>query len=88
MRDAEGTQGWVNKSLLDGKRFVLVKAAEEETLFAKPDKATRTVARLEAGVVARLRACAGAWCQVSAGGYTGWLPRTGLWGVYPNETVE
>ena len=42
----------------------------------------------EPGVVGRLEACDGGWCEIDAGGVEGWLPRAALWGVGPDEDVE
>jgi SH3-like domain-containing protein len=42
-------------------------------------------ARLELGVIARLGDCGPDWCQLSAGGYRGWAPKSALWGVKPDE---
>jgi SH3-like domain-containing protein len=57
-----------------------------------PDAAVLALA--EPGVIARLRACPApgaehaGWCEVTAQGHSGWLPRDALWGVYPDEAVE
>ncbi|HEU0156413.1 MAG TPA: SH3 domain-containing protein, partial [Stellaceae bacterium] len=41
----------------------------------------------EPGVVARLAKCQGPWCRIEAGGYAGWVRRSEVWGVLPDETV-
>jgi SH3-like domain-containing protein len=87
VRDSEGTVGWVHERMLTGQRSVLVTGAER-ALKRDPDPASTTVARAEPGVVARLVECRAAWCQLEMQGIKGWLPRTELWGVYPDETVE
>ena len=53
---------------------------------AKADYAVR--AMVEPGVVGRLEACSGAWCEIAAGGVEGWLPRGAIWGVGPDEEIE
>jgi SH3-like domain-containing protein len=85
--DRDGAGGWVHFSLLSGVRTVLV----EEDLAAlrtRPLPDAPEVARLEAGVVARLGTCGPDWCRVSAGGYRGWMPKSDLWGVDPDEVRD
>jgi SH3-like domain-containing protein len=89
IRDAEGTQGWVHQGLLDGKRMVLIReGAGEQMLFSNPEAEARSVARVEPGVLAQLRDCEGPWCRITAGGYTGWMRRGSLWGIYPDEELD
>ena len=87
VRDRDGAGGWVHYALLSGVRTVLV---EEDmlTLHAKPSPEAPVTAALELGVVARLGECEPDWCQVSAGGYRGWAPKSKLWGVTPDEIRE
>jgi len=87
VRDRDGAGGWVHYSLLSGVRTVLVEKDMTE-LRARPDPAAPVVARLELGVVARLRSCAAQWCRLDAGGHAGWAPRSQLWGVAADETVD
>jgi len=44
-------------------------------------------ARAEPGVVARLAECRGLWCRVETDDVSGWMRRTDIWGVFPDETV-
>lgn len=88
IRDADGEEGWVHQSLLKGRRTVLVKADKPVELFKKPEDGARMMARVEPGVVAALEGCEGQWCQIKAEGFSGWLTRPLLWGVYENESVE
>ena len=87
IRDWEGTVGWVQEHMIDGKRYVIVGKGADRLLHGQPDAGSAAVARVEPGVVARLAACRGAWCEITAGDVSGWLPRTDLWGVYPDESV-
>lgn len=87
VRDREGEDGWVHKSMLSGKRAVIV-MGEVEPLLRKPEAEARAVARLEPGVVAALETCKGEWCEIEVGGYGGWMMREKLWGVYPEESFR
>lgn len=88
VRDAEGYGGWVHHTLLSGQRTGLVRGDAALPLRAGPDEATAVRAMAEPGVIARLEACRGAWCEIAVGGLSGWLPRAALWGVGPDETIE
>jgi len=84
IRDREGVEGWVHRSLLAGTRAVIV-TGDTHVLYRDPDAASAPVAQVEAGVVARLLACTAQWCRVKAASHRGWIERAHLWGVYPSE---
>ncbi len=85
IRDHEGTMGWVHKSMLDGRRSVLVKP-EASLLRRRPESDAAAVALLEPGVIAYLVRCEGAWCEVTVERHAGWLRRAEVFGLYPSET--
>ena len=86
VREWDGTEGWVQQHMVDGKRFVVVAKGAERPLHHGPDPASRIVARAEPGVVARLLECNGPWCRIEADDLSGWMQRRDLWGVYPDES--
>lgn len=89
VRDADGTEGWVQTSTLSGRRvFVVIRQAA--TLRRRAADDAEVVARLAVGVMGRIRSCAqdSAWCEVQAGDYRGFLPRTAFWGTYRNEPIN
>lgn len=88
VRDADGAGGWVHQTMLSGTRTALVLGPAPVELHAGPQDGAMVRARAEPGVVARLNACAGAWCEITAGGVRGWLPRAAIWGVGPDETLD
>lgn len=87
IRDVEGTQGWVHQSMLSGRRTLVV-TNELRTLRERPSASAAAVAQAEPGIMGRLVACKGQWCEVELQGYHGWMERTDFWGIYPNEEVE
>lgn len=87
VRDRDGAGGWVHYSLLSGVRTVIVEQ-DMLPLLMKPAADAPVNARLQAGVIARLGECAGAWCRISAERYRGWVPRSALWGVTAEEVRE
>lgn len=88
IRDADGVVGWVHKSMLDGRRSVLVEGAANVPLRDEPGSEGAVVAYAEPGVVARLKSCEGAYCEVQAQTVDAYIERTHVWGVYEGETVE
>ena len=87
VEDRDGAGGWVHYTLLSGVRTVIVEADMLE-LHARPDPGTMVMARLEAGVVARITECGPDWCELAAGGHDGWALKSGLWGVGANEVLD
>jgi SH3-like domain-containing protein len=91
IRDWEGSEGWVYHSLLSGKRTAVILPKDKQQLVPvrdQPDAEGRTVAQLQAGVLAAVKRCTGAWCRVSGPGFDGWVVQEKLWGVYANEKVD
>lgn len=87
VRDSDGTEGWVHQRMLTAVRNVVVKGALR-TLRSDPNADAAAVARAEPGVIAHLLECRGVWCRLEAQGVKGWLQRSEIWGVLPNETVQ
>ncbi len=87
VRDWQGTEGWVHQRLVTDLRNVIVKGAQR-VLRADADAQSPPVAKLDPGVIAHLLECRGAWCRVEAEDIKGWLKRSEIWGVYPDEVVR
>ncbi|MBA3910812.1 MAG: hypothetical protein C0524_13290 [Rhodobacter sp.] len=87
VEDNEGAGGWVQYSLLSGVRTVLVTQDMAEFRNAPVDSAT-VVAQAEMGVIGRVLECNVDWCRVDLDGQRGWVLKTAVWGVKPDETVE
>lgn len=87
IRDSEGTESWVHKNLLSGRRYILI-AGGTRMLRARPEEDAAVALMAEGGVQGRLLSCKGGWCQVDIKGNKGYVPRSYLWGVYADETIE
>ncbi len=87
VRDRDGAGGWVHYSLLSGERTVVVQQDMLE-LHTRPENAAPVAAKLALGVIAHLGDCDADWCDLSAGGYSGWANKRAVWGVGPDETRE
>jgi len=82
--DKDGDKGWVHKSMLSGKRSVIV-TGPAQTLYKKPDDGAKPVVKLEPGVIAGLDRCDREWCYLKIASYRGWIKRKNVWGVLPDE---
>ncbi len=84
VKEPDGADGWIHKSMLTGMRHAMVK--KQATLFAQPGSDTRVVATMQKGVIASVAQCHKKWCQLSVENFDGWTEKKALWGVYPDET--
>lgn len=88
IRDVDGTVGWVHASLLDGRRNVVVTGRVNTAILDRPKADANAIAYAQPGLVAKLVACEGEWCEISTRGYDGFVVRDRLWGVYERETIR
>jgi SH3-like domain-containing protein len=96
VRDADGASGWVLQSFLSGRRTALVEPWEAKpgapppqiALYADNSERATLVAKIEAGVIANVLSCDGAWCWVTIDSYKGYLQQKKLWGVYEAEVIR
>jgi SH3-like domain-containing protein len=87
VQDRDGAGGWVHYTLLSGVRTAIVEAEMLDMRY-RPEPGAMVVARLEHGVITRLSECGLDWCELSAQGYGGWVPKSALWGIEPDETLD
>ena len=85
--DRDGAGGWMHYALLSGVRTVIVET-DMLPLLSRPDAQALPVAYAELGVIARLGRCGPEWCRISAGSERGWVRKSDLWGVGPDELRE
>lgn len=95
IRDADGTEGWVNQALLSGQRTAVTAPwmrGKGDTVFVNmrrdPQANSTLVARLEPGVVVKLSECNGDWCEADYEGTEGWISQGEIWGAYPAEVFK
>jgi SH3-like domain-containing protein len=91
VRDSESTDGWVYFGRLSNRRTVIIRAGKDkgqQSLFKDDKESAAVVARLEPGVIANVETCSIGWCRVSVEGYSGYLKKDALWGVYADEKVK
>lgn len=90
VRDPEDNRGWVHTATLASRRTLIVTGHADQVLRAAPRDDAAPIAKLEPGVIGRLRGCqTGAeWCQVQVKDYKGWMKRGTFWGTLPGEAIQ
>lgn len=90
VRDQEGTQGWIHKKMLSGKRMALTPKEREVPLYWKHSKSSPTVAVLKGQLVVEIEACPAMdeLCKVQIQGISGYIDRGYLWGIYAGEVIK
>ena len=91
IRDSEGEEGWILQSMLAGKRTAVVapwRGQQLTSLHSAAGNNSSVRANLAAGAMGEVSNCDGKWCEISAGGYDGYVQQDMLWGVYPGEIVN
>ena len=84
IKDHEGSEGWVHKSMLSGKRHVIFLKGTH-VLKKSPEEQAPIVAHVESDVLGTLLKYNKQWCQVDIEGQKGWVKRESVWGLYPHE---
>ena len=89
VRDWQGSEGWVHERMVTPARTIIIKS-DTRTIYRDPARDSPALAKLEPGVVARLLECRNAWCRIETEkqNIKGWLLRSEVWGVYPDEVVQ
>jgi len=93
IRDPDGTEGWLAASNLQpGRRTFIVRGEPngEVPLRRRAEEASGPVARLRPGVIGRIRGCdAGSeWCEVQVQDRRGFIKRSEIFGVLPDEEIK
>ncbi len=93
VRDADGSEGWINQALLSGKRTAITVPWQRGkdvriSLHASRSKEAKAVAFIEPGVVGAIKSCDGEWCEMVFDGHDGFVVQSQIWGAYPGEFVE
>jgi SH3-like domain-containing protein len=91
VRDSEGAEGWILQNMLAGKRTVSVAPWRKDqvtALHSSAEASSSLVANLASGAMGEIKSCDGNWCEVSVGGYQGYVEQSMLWGAYPGEVVN
>ena len=87
VRDSEGEDGWMNKSLLSKKkRSVILKDNNHVKVYKAPQYDAKIVFTADPKIMAKLGKCTEEWCYVELNKKNfGWINKKNLWGVYMYE---
>ena len=90
IKDWQGSETWVHKSMLVGKRFAKVTTLGENNIYAKQDDKSKVVAKVEDETIAEIVKCTKSsdFCLVKFNSVEGWMPRQSLYGIYEEEQIE
>lgn len=91
VRDHFGEEGWIFHSLLSGSRYAILNPWEKQgyfTLHRERNETSKVVAKLEVGILGRIKACDGVWCQMTVKTYQGFVKQEFLWGIYLGDKIE
>lgn len=87
IKDIEGSEGWVHQSMLSGTRHGLIQKKIQDIKYRAAIDA-ETIAQIEPDAMVRIHKCQGEWCKIQVDTFKGWLLKSSLWGVYPNESIN
>lgn len=89
IKDWEGSETWVHKTMLSGLRTVKVISKGENNLYSKPDSKSKVIAKVEDEVIGEVDKCptGSQYCLINFSGTKGWMLRSHLFGVYPDEEL-
>ena len=89
IKDYDGTITWVRKNLLTNARYALVTEPGENNIYDKDSLNSTVIARVENGVVAKIKRCNQAFCLLEfENNIDGWMPRTSIYGVKRGEIIK
>ncbi len=87
VEDKDGLGGWMHYALISGIRMVIVTQPMID-IRSLPEASAPIVAKAEVNVIARLLAARRDWCRIRAEGESGWVRKSDVWGVDPDEIIN
>ncbi len=76
--DHKKNSGWIHISQLKhSKSFITV---SHKTIFKKPTKFSKPLAKLDTGRLLLVKKCERNWCYVETGIFKGWIDNKSVWG--------
>ncbi|MDD4556121.1 MAG: SH3 domain-containing protein [Alphaproteobacteria bacterium] len=90
IKDWQGSESWVHKSMLTSRRFAKVINPGENNIYLRDDFDSKVIAKVEDEVIGEVKKCptTSKFCLVKFGTIEGWIPRKSLFGLYPDEVVD
>ena len=90
IRDWEGSETWVHKSMLSGARTIKMTAKGESNIYNQPDYNAKVIAKVEDQVVGKVLKCPSrsSFCLIKFDTIEGWVPKRHFFGVYGDEVID
>lgn len=91
IKDWKGSESWVHKSMLAGKRTAKLITPGENNVYSAPDYTSKVIARAEEEVVGIVEKCPAGkeFCLLNFdNSVKGWVSKNNLFGIYPNEVID
>ena len=90
IKDWDGSETWVHKSMLSGKRSIKMTAKGASNIYDKDNYQSQVIAKAEDGAVGDIKKCpaGSSFCLVQFGSVEGWVPRSNLFGAYSDEVID
>ncbi|MDR1693630.1 MAG: hypothetical protein LBR70_00335 [Lactobacillaceae bacterium] len=90
VKDWQGSESWVHKSMLSGKRTVKVITPGENNIYAKANYDSKVIAKAEDDVVGEVKKCQANnnFCLIKFNSIEGWVSKNNLFGIYPKEIIN
>ena len=88
INDYEGSNGWLHKSLIKGKRFAIVNTPYQEGLQVLNKPKGNNIGKIGNKNILEVKTCVMNWCKIKYRKNTGWVNKLNLWGVYEKEIIN
>lgn len=90
IKDWQGSESWIHKSMLAGKRYAKIITPGENNLYEKADYQSKVIAKGEDGAVGEIIKCPkdNSFCLLKFSTINGWMPKTNIYGVYVGEVID
>ncbi len=85
IKDYEGNEGWLHRSLLKSNRFAIIDVPYQEgaQIFNKPKG--KVIGKIGKKNIVSIEKCLKNWCHIKYNQYKGWVNKLNLWGIYEKE---
>jgi SH3-like domain-containing protein len=85
VQDPDGETGWMLVNLLSDTRTAIVRGDQPRPIHETATAGARVRYLAQPGVVGRLAACSGDWCEIEVGGRRGHILKSHIWGAESGE---
>lgn len=83
--DHDGIEGWMHVSLLTSRARTALITGQTRTLHKNAEATSKATLLADEGVIGRIMACRGLWCELRIGSIRAWIERRYIWGVFRDE---